>query len=344
MKLSDFDYVLPPDRIAQIPSEPRDSARLLVDCGRSSGSLNVEHRKVHDLPNYLQAGDLLVVNDTRVIPGRLHLKRSSGGAVEVLLLDPVNDSSTRWTALVRPGGRLREGEVLHHAQSGTEVIFLGRAEDSESFIVELCFTGDVLDLLNKIGHIPLPPYITSTLSSSDRYQTVYARRPASAAAPTAGLHFTAKLLQTLSESGIQIAHVELVVGLDTFQPIQVENPLDHKMHTEFYSVSEQVMQQVDKAERVIAVGTTAVRSLESAIARDELSGRTNLFIHRGFDWQAVDMMMTNFHLPRTTLLLMIDAFIGDRWRDIYATALESGYRFLSLGDAMLLNRHATEGS
>jgi len=343
MKLSDFDYELPLDRIAQIPSEPRDSARLLVDCGRGSGSLNVEHRKVHDLPDYLRAGDLLVVNDTRVIPGRLHLKRSSGGAVEVLLLDPVNPSSTRWTALVRPGGRLREGEVLHHAQSGTEVIFHGRAEDSESFIVELCFTGDVLELLYKVGEIPLPPYITTALSSSDRYQTVYSRRPASAAAPTAGLHFTSKLLQTLSDSGIQIAHVELVVGLDTFQPIQVENPLDHKMHTEFYSVSEQVMEQVDKAERVIAVGTTAVRSLESAIARDELSGRTNLFIHRGFDWQAVDMMMTNFHLPRTTLLLMIDAFIGDRWRDIYATALESGYRFLSLGDAMLLNRHADEG-
>ncbi|MEY3148378.1 MAG: S-adenosylmethionine:tRNA ribosyltransferase-isomerase, partial [Actinomycetota bacterium] len=241
-------------------------------------------------------------------------------------------------------GRLKEGEVLHHAQSGTEVIFHGRAEDSESFIVELCFTGDVLELLNKIGEIPLPPYITGVLPSSDRYQTVYSRRPASAAAPTAGLHFTAELLQTLSANGIEIAHVELVVGLDTFQPIQVENPLDHKMHTEFYSVSEQVMEQVNEAKRVIAVGTTAVRSLESAVARDELSGRTNLFIHRGFDWQAVDMMMTNFHLPRTTLLLMIDAFIGDRWRDIYATALESGYRFLSLGDAMLLNRHATEGS
>ncbi|MEI8390916.1 MAG: tRNA preQ1(34) S-adenosylmethionine ribosyltransferase-isomerase QueA [Actinomycetes bacterium] len=344
MKTSDFDYELPTDRIAQIPSEPRDSARLLVDCGQDSQGLRVEHRHVHDLPNYLRPGDLLVVNDTRVIPGRVHLQRSSGGAVEILLLDPLNPSSTKWTALVRPGGRLKEGEILHHRPSGTEVIFHGRHTISDSFVIELCFDGEVLQLLNEIGELPLPPYITGNLSHNDRYQTVYSRRPASAAAPTAGLHFTPQLLETLQNQGIGFARVELVVGLDTFQPIQVEDPLEHKMHTEFYSVSEQVMQQVDKAERVIAVGTTAVRSLESALARNALSGRTDLFIHRGFNWQAVDLMLTNFHLPRTTLLLMIDAFIGDRWRDIYATALESGYRFLSLGDAMLLNRHAIEGS
>jgi S-adenosylmethionine:tRNA ribosyltransferase-isomerase len=206
------------------------------------------------------------------------------------------------------------------------------------------FTGDSIAVIHSISNCvsPMPPYITTTLPQVDRYQTVYARRPASAAAPTAGLHFTPQLLQTLQEQGVELARVELVVGLDTFQPIQTDDPLDHKMHTEYYSVGDDVMSRVHQANRVVAVGTTAVRALESAAARDELSGRTNLFIHRGFDWQCVDLMMTNFHLPKTTLLLMIDAFIGDRWRDIYATALENDYRFLSLGDTMLLDRHAEE--
>ena len=342
MRLSDYDYELPPPKIAQAPVEPRDSARLLIDQGRSNGRSRIDHRRVFDLPNFLRSGDLLVVNDTRVIPGRLRLQRSTGGQVELLLLDPLSEDSRRWSALVKPGGRLKPGEILRHPDSANECIFHGRIEPGDTFEIELCFDDDALSFLGRIGEIPLPPYITESLDQVDRYQTVYSRRPASAAAPTAGLHFTPELLTRIEAQGVDFARVELVVGLDTFQPIQVEDPLDHKMHTEFYSVGEEVMEKVQQARRVIAVGTTAVRALESAAARSELSGRTDLFIHRGFDWQCVDLMMTNFHLPKTTLLLMIDAFVGDRWRDIYATALENDYRFLSLGDAMLLDRHAEE--
>jgi S-adenosylmethionine:tRNA ribosyltransferase-isomerase len=342
VELSDFDYDLPQDRIAQVPVEPRDHARLIIDQGRRNQQAIMAHRQVFDLPEYLQPGDLLVVNDTRVIPGRLRLNRSSGGNVEVLLLDPLTSDSRRWSALVKPGGKLKDGEVLRHLDTGSECIFRGRLESGDSFDIELCFSDDALKFLDRIGEIPLPPYITTALPETDRYQTVYSRRPASAAAPTAGLHFTPELLQKIRDMKVDFARVELVVGLDTFQPIQTDNPLDHKMHTEFYSVGDEVMSQVQSAQRVVAVGTTVVRALESAAARNELSGRTDLFIHRGFDWQCVDLMMTNFHLPKTTLLLMIDAFIGDRWRDIYASALENGYRFLSLGDTMLLNRHAEE--
>ena len=342
VELSDFDYDLPQDRIAQVPVEPRDHARLLVDQGRRNSKASIANRHVFNLPEYLQAGDLLVVNDTRVIPGRLRLNRSSGGNVEVLLLDPLSSDSRRWSALVKPGGKLKDGEILRHLETGSECIFRGRLDSGDSFEIELCFADDALTFLDRIGEIPLPPYITTALPQTDRYQTVYSRRPASAAAPTAGLHFTPELLQKIRDMEVNIARVELVVGLDTFQPIQTDNPLDHKMHTEFYAVDDEVMTRVQSAQRVVAVGTTAVRALESAASRHELSGRTNLFIHRGFNWQCVDLMMTNFHLPKTTLLLMIDAFIGDRWRDIYAHALENRYRFLSLGDTMLLNRHAEE--
>jgi S-adenosylmethionine:tRNA ribosyltransferase-isomerase len=342
VELSDFDYDLPQDRIAQVPVEPRDHARIIIDQGRRNQQAIMTHRQVFDLPEYLQPGDLLVVNDTRVIPGRLRLNRSSGGNVEVLLLDPLTPDSRRWSALVKPGGKLKDGEILRHLETGSECIFRGRLESGDSFDIELCFTDNALKFLDRIGEIPLPPYITTALPETDRYQTVYSRRPASAAAPTAGLHFTPELLQKIRDMKVDFARVELVVGLDTFQPIQTDNPLEHKMHTEFYSVADEVMSQVQSAQRVVAVGTTVVRALESAAARNELSGRTDLFIHRGFDWQCVDLMMTNFHLPKTTLLLMIDAFIGDRWRDIYTSALENGYRFLSLGDTMLLNRHAEE--
>ena len=342
MQLSDFEYDLPQERIAQVPVEPRDHARLLVDQGRHNGKNSIADRQVFNLPEYLHAGDLLVVNDTRVIPGRLRLKRSSSGNVEVLLLDPLTPDSRRWSALVKPGGKLKDGEVLRHLETGSECIFHGRLESGDSFEIELCFVDDALKFLDRIGEIPLPPYINSALPDSDRYQTIYSRRPASAAAPTAGLHFTPELLRKIADMDIELARVELVVGLDTFQPIQTDDPLNHKMHTEFYAVEDQVMAKVQSAQRVVAVGTTAVRALESAASRHELSGRTNLFIHRGFNWQCVDLMMTNFHLPKTTLLLMVDAFVGDRWRDIYAHALENQYRFLSLGDTMLLNRHAEE--
>lgn len=335
MHVSDFDYDLPGDRIAQTPCEPRDAARLLVDRGRRSPA----HHHVSDLPDLLLPGDLLVLNDTRVLPARVRLFRHSGGNVEVLVLEPLD--GRRWTALVRPGGRLKPGEVLVDRHGHDTVVFLGRADDPDSFVVE--FTGErpIEEVLDELGEMPLPPYITTRLESSDRYQTIYSRRAASAAAPTAGLHFTPRLMSRLDDRGVSIAHVELVVGLDTFRPIQSENPLEHVMHSESYRVDEITMDRIRSAERVVAVGTTSVRTIESALATGQLSGRTDLFVHRGFPWQRVDVMMTNFHLPRTTLLMMIDAFVGPRWRDLYAEAIASEYRFLSFGDAMLLDRHAT---
>lgn len=340
MHLSEFDYELPEARIAQIPVEPRDAARLLVD----RGSAGVAHRHVRNLVEYLEPGDLLVVNDTKVIPARVHVQRSTDAKVEILLLEALDPESRRWTALVRPGGRLREGEILRHPASGLEVSFLGRSTQEGSFEVELGHDGDVLAFLDRCGQMPLPPYLEAAnvaTGSHDRYQTVYARRPASSAAPTAGLHLTNALFDEVRAKGVGIAHVELVVGADTFRPITEEDPLQHRMHSEFYSVSAEVMDLVQKASRVVAIGTTAVRSLESAVHFDALSGRTKLYIHRGFDWKVVDLLMTNFHMPRTTLLVMIDAFIGERWREVYRCAMDHDYRFLSFGDAMLLNRHLT---
>ncbi|HSL73519.1 MAG TPA: tRNA preQ1(34) S-adenosylmethionine ribosyltransferase-isomerase QueA [Ilumatobacteraceae bacterium] len=335
MRVADFDYELPDERIAQTPIEPRDAARLLVD----RGSAPPEHRVVHDLPELLRAGDLLVLNETRVIPARLRLRRSTGGAAEVLLLEPWDNDRRTWDALVRPGGKLRVGEVL--LAGDVPLVRVGeRTPAGDTFWVELVGDDDPVVLLDRHGEMPLPPYIAERLSDPNRYQTVFAREPGSAAAPTAGLHFTPELFERLSAAGVRTATVELVVGLDTFQPISTANPLDHPMHTERYRVPPETMAACRDAGRVVAVGTTAVRALESAARSGELAGRTDLFIHRGFDWQVVDVMMTNFHLPKTTLLMMIDAFIGPRWRTLYDTALAGDYRFLSFGDAMLLDRRA----
>ncbi|MGA1297549.1 MAG: S-adenosylmethionine:tRNA ribosyltransferase-isomerase, partial [Ilumatobacteraceae bacterium] len=246
-----------------------------------------------------------------------------------------------WTALFRPGGRLKPGEVLVDRHGHDTVMFIGRVEESDTFVVEFLGDEPVASILDRIGQMPLPPYITASVDHPDRYQTVYARRPASAAAPTAGLHFTPELLARLGESSIDVVRVELVVGLDTFKPVSVDDPRDHLIHSESFQVDEQVMDKIMSAERVVAVGTTSVRTIETAFTTGRLSGRTDLFIHRGYDWKRVDVMMTNFHMPRTTLLVMIDAFVGPRWRDLYDVALDSEYRFLSFGDAMLLDRHAS---
>ncbi len=336
MQLADFDYDLPDDRIAQSPIEPRDAARLLVDRGSDLPS----HRQVHDLPDVLRPGDLLVVNETKVIPARLPLRRSTGGAAEVLLLEPLDGARIVWEALIRPAKRLKTGEVLRSV-AGDEVVQIGeRTAAGDTFEVRLIGSADSLDLLAVHGEMPLPPYITERLADPERYQTVYAREPGSSAAPTAGLHFTPELLARLGEAGIGVAKVELVVGLDTFRPITEDDPLEHRMHTERYRVTADTMERCEAADRVVAVGTTSVRALESAAAFGELEGRTDIFIHRGFDWQVVDLMMTNFHLPKTTLLMMIDAFVGGRWKRLYDEALAGDYRFLSFGDAMLLDRRA----
>jgi S-adenosylmethionine:tRNA ribosyltransferase-isomerase len=334
MRLEEFDYDLPEDRIAQVPIEPRDAARLLVDRGRAPP----EHRHVADLPELLRPGDVVVVNESRVVPARMRLRRSTGGAVELLLLEPLTVDRTTWEALVRPARRLRAGEELRDPDGRPLIVVGERTASGDTFRVELL--GDADRLLEEHGEVPLPPYIHARLDDPERYQTVYATEPGSAAAPTAGLHLTMGLLDTIRANGTPVVPVELAVGLDTFQPVSVPDPRDHQMHSERYRVPEATWSECAAADRVVAVGTTTARALESAAASGRLDGRTELFLHRGSEFRVVDVLLTNFHLPRTTLLLMIDAFVGPRWRTLYATALAEGYRFLSFGDAMLLDRHA----
>jgi len=333
MRLDDFDYHLPDERIAQLPAEPRDSARLLVDQG-SSAPL---HRHVSDLGEFLHEGDLLVVNDTKVIPARLRLARATGGAAEVLLLEPLDGDRRTWEAMVRPSKKLHANEELFAGERPL-VRVLRRSDAGDTMIVELVGEGDPLSLLQQHGEMPLPPYIFGKLDRPDRYQTVYANEPGSSAAPTAGLHLTSELLDSFAARGVEIARVELVVGLDTFKPISTDDPRDHLIHSERYRVPPATAAACADARRVVAVGTTSVRALESAAAFGVAEGRTRLFIHRPYEWTTVDVLMTNFHMPRTTLLMMIDAFVGGRWRTLYDEALRERYRFLSFGDAMLLDR------
>ena len=340
----DLDYALPPEAIAQVPIEPRDAARLLVDCGNG-----IAHRHIGDLPGLLGPGDVVVVNDTRVLPARLRMRRATGGAVEVLLLHERDDGD--WEALVRPSRRLRPGEVVapDSRRAGVEGGDPGGERDvgveigedlGEGRRVVRVHTGGrpLLGVLDDIGAVPLPPYITGGIDDDERYQTVYSRTPSSAAAPTAGLHFTEQLLERVRDSGAEVVAVELAVGLDTFRPITASRLDDHVMHTERYRVPPEVQQALDRADRVVAVGTTVVRCLETWAATGEASGQSSLFIRRPFQWRVVDALMTNFHMPRSTLLCLLDAFVGPRWRTLYSAALQHGYRFLSFGDAMFVSR------
>lgn len=327
-----FDYRLPQAAIAQNPAEPRTAARLLVDLDPASAPV---HHTVGGLPRHLRPGDVLVVNDTRVLPARLALRKSTGGAAEVFLLEqPDPADPTRWLALVRPGRRLPAGTVLE-ADDGTPVVEVGEAhgDEGERHVRLLSDPGPH-------GEVPLPPYIHEPLADPDRYQTVYARNPGSVAAPTAGLHLTTELLDEIRAMGIEVHTVDLKVGLGTFKPITADRLGDHVMHEERYAVPAETMDACRSATgRVVAVGTTTVRALESAARREELEGRTDLFITPGFDFRVVDVLLTNFHQPRSSLLVLLSAFAGDeRWRRLYEVALAEQYRFLSFGDAMLVSR------
>lgn len=335
MRLEDFDYELPHELIAQTPIEPRDSARLLVD----NGTVSPGHKHVSDFLELCRDGDVMVVNDTKVIPARLRLLRQSGGVAEVLLLERRSSVQETWEALIRPAKRLKLGEILF-ANDGTELVRIGeRTVAGDTFLVELIIRSNTVEeLLFKYGEMPLPPYITKKLLQPNRYQTIYANRPASPAAPTAGLHFTETLLNELRDHGVKILTVDLTVGLDTFAPVTHSDPRQHPMHTESYRVGPEILEQCRAAKRVIAVGTTATRALESAATTGVLSGRTNMFISRGYEFKVVDLLLTNFHMPRTTLLMLVDAFVGSRWKSLYATAIQEKYRMLSFGDAMLLDR------
>ncbi|MCX7621142.1 MAG: tRNA preQ1(34) S-adenosylmethionine ribosyltransferase-isomerase QueA [Acidimicrobiales bacterium] len=363
----DFDYPLPPERIAQHPRAERDLARLLVDEGPGRPP---SHRLVRDLPELLEPGDLLVVNDTRVLPARLALRRATGGAVEVLLLERHADGS--WEALVRPSRRVRPGEQLvlidgpaDEAEDQTKraarprrsrpaievgeelgdgrrrLRFVGLAGpvDSAGESAHANTVDAELALIEQVGIMPLPPYIHVPLADAERYQTVYARRPASAAAPTAGLHLTEELLERCRDRGIGVMAVELVVGLGTFRPIVADKVEDHRMHAEHYRVPAETMEACRSARQVVAVGTTTLRALESAAASGQLEGCTELYIRGDYPFAVVDRLLTNFHQPRSSLLVLVDAFIGPRWRELYDAALARDYRFLSFGDAMLLTRH-----
>lgn len=331
MRTEDFAYDLPEAAIAQTPVEPRDAARLLVDRGPDEAP---EDHTVADLPSLVRPGDLLVVNDTRVIPARLRLAKSTGGAVEVLLAERTGDRE--WTALVRPSRRVPPGTVLE--RDGDEVLLVGDTVGDGERSVQLLGDEEPLALVHRLGTLPLPPYITTALDDPERYQTVFARRPGSAAAPTAGLHLTPNVLDRCVAAGATVAEVDLEVGLGTFAPIRADRVEDHTVHTERYVIPETTVHAIERAERVIAVGTTVVRALESWSATGAPAGTTDLFIRRGHEFARVDVLLTNFHVPRSSLLVLVDAFVGDRWRDLYATALDRGYRFLSFGDAMLLER------
>jgi S-adenosylmethionine:tRNA ribosyltransferase-isomerase len=341
MDTAELDYELPDHAIAQTPAEPRDAARLLVDRGPG---LAPDHRRVADLAELLDPGDVLVVNDTRVIPARLHLRKPSGGAVEVLLLERAPEGW--WEALVRPSRRVAPGTVLAPAgEGGGDLrVEVGEALGDDGRRRVVLHGGadhDDLAAVGSAGEVPLPPYIHEPLADPERYQTVYARRPGSVAAPTAGLHLTDELLDRIRARGVEVVAVELLVGLGTFRPITVDRVEDHPMHAERYRVPEAAAAAVAGAQgRVVAVGTTAVRALESWAATGEAEGSTSLFIHGAYPWAVVDRLLTNFHVPRSSLLALVRSFVGPRWRDLYAEALREGYRFLSFGDAMLLDRAA----
>jgi S-adenosylmethionine:tRNA ribosyltransferase-isomerase len=318
------DYDLPPTAIAQVPAERRDWARLLVAVGEG-----VQHARVADLPGLLGPGDVLVVNTSRVVPARLALHKQSGGAAEVLLLEPVPGLPGCFQALVRPGRRLPPGTVLY--AGGRPVVEVGdRLSDGSREVTSL------VEDLGAFGSVALPPYIHHPLGDAERYQTVYADQPGSVAAPTAGLHLTDEVLQACRRRGVEVAAVDLAVGLGTFKPIKAQRVEEHAMHSERYRVPPRTWEACRSAGRVVAVGTTTLRALESAAASGILEGRTELFIRPGHHFRVVDVLLTNFHQPRSTLLVLLEAFAGPRWRELYALALAEGYRFLSFGDAMIV--------
>ena len=338
MKLSDFMYDLPEDRIAQTPVEPRDHSRLMV-IHRDTG--DIEHRHFYDIVDYLNPGDCLVINETKVIPARLYGERPTGGAVEVLLLKQLGPK--RWETLVRPGKKLKPGAEVLFGDGRLKCRVL-ETTDVGGRIVEFECEGSFEAALDALGEMPLPPYIHEKLQDRDRYQTVYAKQDGSAAAPTAGLHFTPGLMDRIRAKGVDIVPVLLHVGLGTFRPVKVENIEEHEMHSEYFEVTREAADRVNAARarggRIIAVGTTSVRTLESAAEGGKLvskRGDTNIFIKPGYRFQLVDALITNFHLPGSTLIMLVSA-LWDRERilEAYKTAVENEYRFFSFGDAMLI--------
>ena len=329
MLVSELDYELPEDLIAQRPAEPRDASRLMVvDVGRST----ITHHTFRDLPNFLRPGDALVLNETKVIPARVEMRKPTGGSVELLFLRGLgSDYDGSWEVLARPSKRLRPGLVL---SVGKEQVELKKSLGDGHWVVS---GTDLPGLLHRSGRMPLPPYIRPTPETEERYQTVYARNEGSAAAPTAGFHFTERVLGGAEQAGADLARITLHVGVGTFMPVRTERLEEHTMHAEHYSVPNEAAKVVTDARRVVAAGTTVARTLETWAATGEMEGESELFVYPGYRWLAVDALLTNFHLPRSTLLAMVMSFGGEELvREAYRTAVGERYRFYSFGDAMLL--------
>ena len=341
MLKSDFYYDLPPELIAQTPVEPRDSSRLMkID--RATG--DIVHDHFYNVADYLKSGDLLVMNDSKVFPARIYgQKRDTGVPVEFLLLKRL--SLTDWETLVRPGRRLKPGVVVDFPE-GLSAEVLETINDGNR-LVRFSFEGDFFDILDRIGQMPLPPYITEKLRDNDRYNTIYCRETGSAAAPTAGLHFTERVFEKLREKGVDTAYVTLHVGLGTFRPVKEDDILDHKMHVEHYSIPQETADKIRECKarggRVIAVGTTSCRTLESAAqlsadgAITACTHDTGIFIYPGYEFKCIDGLITNFHLPESTLIMLVSAFLGrERTLRAYDTAIQERYRFFSFGDSMII--------
>lgn len=339
MKLSDFDYELPEELIAQTPISKRDTSRLMI-LDKKTGEIT--HKHFHDIIHELNKGDVLVLNDTKVIPARLiGTKEETGAVIELLLLKDLGENI--WECLSRPAKRLKEGTIVTFSPKLKAKV----VEKKEEGIVrvKLIYNGILMEILDELGEMPLPPYIHEKLQDKDRYQTVYAKNIGSAAAPTAGLHFTKELLDELKNKGVEILFITLHVGLGTFRPVEVENVLEHHMHSEFYQMSKDVADKLNLAKKegrkIYAVGTTSVRTLETIMHKyhefKECSGNTDIFIYPGFEFQAIDGLITNFHLPKSTLLMLVSALSS---REIilhaYKIAVEEKYRFFSFGDAMFI--------
>lgn len=339
MKKSDFDFYLPEELIAQTPLEKRDGSRLLV-LDKESGAM--EHRHFYDLPEYLRAGDCLVLNNSRVLPARLIGTRPGGGAVELVLLRDLGEG--RWECLSRPGRKTKPGTELFFGSGELKATVEAVAEGGNR-IVKFDYQGIFLEVLERLGKMPLPPYIKEELQDPERYQTVYSRELGSAAAPTAGLHFTNELLEKIQAMGVKVCYVTLHVGLGTFRPVKEDEIENHEMHSEFCIIPEDTARTVtetkQKGGRIVAVGTTSCRTLES-FAKDDgtleaCSGWTDIFIYPGYSFKCIDALVTNFHLPESTLIMLVSALAGrEHILNAYKTAVEEKYRFFSFGDAMFI--------
>ena len=338
MKLSDFDFDLPDNLIAQSAMEPRDHSKLMV---LEKNKQVIEHKKFYNISDYLKKGDVLVVNRTRVIPARLFGKKDTGSILECFLLKRI-DLNT-WEVLLKPAKKLKIGQKLVFLEGKLEAV-LKEVKDDGNRILEFIYEGNFEEILDELGEMPLPPYITEKLKDKNRYQTVYAKEGESVAAPTAGLHFTNELLEKLKDSGVELTEIYLDVGLGTFRPVQTENILEHKMHYEKYHIPEESAEIINRAKRegrrIIAVGTTTVRTLESSNNGAEVisgDGETDIFIYGDYKFKIVDALITNFHLPKSTLLMLISAFAGKNFIfTAYETAIQEKYRFYSFGDAMFI--------